>query len=93
MNALKLDCDDLRARSPRNTYLPVAESRRAVPGIDVTRPVRIAYSARASFSWLAVADGKFAALNIPFAGSVFVSNPSVIGVTALYEFPRLRTPA
>ncbi len=41
-NAAKLDCRDFRARSPLYTYLPVAESSRAVPGIDRTRPVRIA---------------------------------------------------
>ena len=75
MNALKLDCRDLRARSPRYTYLPVAESSRAVPVIDVTRPVRMRVErARLGQRSAVDAPGKFVALNMPFAGSVFVSN-------------------
>ena len=63
--------------------MPVAASRRAVPLTADTRPVSIAYSARASVRLPDEAPGKFVVLNRPAAGSNVVLKPKLmIGTTS-----------
>src|ERR1051326_7234394 len=54
-----------------------------LPAIWVTRPVRSPYMFRASVRFCAEAPGKFAVLNIEFAGSFVVSTPNEIAGTAV----------
>ncbi len=49
-----------------------------------TRPVRIAYVARAASSCALDAPGKFAVVNMPAAGSKSVLKPSVIPRTMVW---------
>src|SRR5688572_13223542 len=62
-------------------YSVPASLRRPVTPIDVTRPVRSAYSARAFVRSPVDDPGKLAAVNMPSAGSFAVLKPSVMAGT------------
>ena len=67
-------------------YLPVAPSSRTSLVMVVTRPVKSAYSVRAFVRSAFAAPGKFAVVNMAFAGSLAASTPNAICGTMFLVF-------